>query len=144
MKKFLNYLNLKKIVPEKEAHFYLIWVSKFIRFSNDKPIDQIDDNDISRFVNRLSKNYQQWQVDQAAQAIQNLFYKRDEGEAHLIQSGNTDEQWKAVANEMINMLRLKQRSRETEKSYMYWLRDLYRFLRGQSTRKKSSKKFTFS
>ncbi len=66
-----------------------------MKFSNDKPVDQINDNDISRFINELSKNYQQWQVDQAAQAIQiYLFYKRDDSEVHVIQSNNTDEQWK--------------------------------------------------
>ena len=27
---------------------------------------------------------------------------------HLIRTGNTDEQWKAVANEMVNMLRLNE------------------------------------
>ena len=83
-------MNSKKIVPEKKAHFYWIWVSKFIRFSNDKPVDQINDNDINRYINELSKNYQQWQVDQAAQAIQiYLFYKRDESEVRKDYFGHT-------------------------------------------------------
>ena len=102
MDKFLNYLNSKKIVPEKKAHFYWIWVSKFMKFSNDKPVDQINDYDISRFINELSKNYQQWQVDQAAQALQiYLFYKRDDSEVQVIQSNNTDKQWKSLKTTMV-------------------------------------------
>ena len=95
MKKFLNYLNSKKIVPDKKGHFYVIWVSKFIKFLDDKPVDEIDNDDIKRFINKLSKICQQWQVDQAAKAIQvYLYYKNNENETHLIQSGNTDEQWR--------------------------------------------------
>ena len=129
MNKFLNYLNSKKIAHKKKSHFYVIWVSKFTKFLIDKPVDEIDNDDINRFINKLSKNYQEWRVNQAAEAIQvYLYYKKHENRNSLIQHGNTNNQRKIVANEMINMLRLIQRSRETEKSYMYWLRDFYRFL----------------
>lgn len=60
MKKILNYLNSKKIVPDKKGHFYVIWVSKFIKFLDDKPVDKIDNDDIKRFINKLSKICQQW------------------------------------------------------------------------------------
>jgi len=38
--------------------------------------------------------------------------------------------WKAVADEMIRMLRLKQLSHNTERTYLTWLRSFYKFLNG--------------
>ena len=55
MKDFLNYLIFKRIVPEKKAHFYQIWVSKFIKYLNGKPVGEIDDKDITQYINKLSK-----------------------------------------------------------------------------------------
>jgi site-specific recombinase XerD len=52
MKDFLNYLIFKRIVSEKQAHFYQIWVSKFIKFLNGKPVEKVDDEDISRYINK--------------------------------------------------------------------------------------------
>ncbi len=133
MEKFVNYLNAKKIVHGNKVQFYKMWVSKFIKFLNMKPLEQTSDDEIRAFISKLSKKYQQWQVDQAAEAIQiYLHYKNKKNETHVIQSENTNDHWKNASNEMINMLRLKQLSKETEKSYMYWLRNFYRFLSGQS------------
>ena len=42
------------------------------------------------------------------------------------------QQWRFVANEMKNMLRLKQRALATERNYLSWLRRFYRFVKGQS------------
>jgi integron integrase len=50
----------------------------------------------------------------------------------LTTDSNIKAQWKTVGNEMINMLRLKQLALQTERTYMHWLRDFYRFLGGKS------------
>ncbi len=42
------------------------------------------------------------------------------------------QQWRFVADEIKNMLRLKQRALATERSYLSWLRRFYRFVGGQS------------
>jgi len=55
MEKFLNYMNSNKIVSEKKARFYWIGVSKFMNFSNDKLIGQINDNDINRYIYAVPK-----------------------------------------------------------------------------------------
>jgi site-specific recombinase XerD len=47
----------------------------------------------------------------------------------LLQS---DTLWRAVAQDMINVLRLKHRALSTEKAYLGWLRSFYRFVNGLS------------
>ena len=51
---------------------------------------------------------------------------------------NSNDQWKIAADEMSKMLRLKQRRPATEKAYLYWLRQFYRFLNGLSPLKLDS------
>jgi hypothetical protein len=71
----------------------------------------------------------QWQVKQAQEAIRIYLYYTNQPKKTLISAdSNIKAQWKSVASEMVNMLRLKQLSLQTEKTYMHWLRDFYRFV----------------
>ena len=75
----------------------------------------------------------QWQVKQAVEAIRIYLYYTNQPKNTLISADrNIKAQWKSVASEMVNMLRLKQLSVQTEKTYMHWLRDFYRFVQGKS------------
>ena len=47
-------------------------------------------------------------------------------------SAEPAKQWKAVADEMVRMIRLRHLSLKTEKTYMGWIRSYYRFLKGKS------------
>jgi len=128
---FRTYLLSKRIVPEKKLAYYVSWITRFYAFCDKNPGDDVSSEEIAGFLKHLTKNREDWQVDQANEAIQLYLYynqRKCQNKADL----GTNNQWKAVAQDMVRMLRLKHRSLSTEKTYMGWLRSFYRFLNGQS------------
>jgi len=72
-------------------------------------------------------------VTQAEKAIRiYLYYEAHKNRPLSIHNEGSNDQWKVVAEEMKNILRLKQRALDTERTYIYWLRNFYRFLKGTS------------
>lgn len=128
MKDFRNYLDSKQFSSKKTNHFYALWIKKLYKFFEKDPNSSLNNDDITHFINYLSKNNQDWQVKQAEEAIKLFTHYKNRNRKLSPPTDNLDEQWKSVADEMVNMLRLKQRALDTEKSYMYWLRQFYRFL----------------
>jgi integron integrase len=133
MQNFNNYLKSKRIVPKKQVPYYVVWVTQFLNFFNKKPSDNFNSEEIDQFLKYLTKRKEEWQVNQATESIRIYqFYKTNKHSPETIKKEDSDSQWKAVTDEMINMLRLKQLSFKTEKTYLSWIRMFYRFLNGAS------------
>jgi integron integrase len=133
MNRFRNYLFRKGIANDKSVKFYQMWVSQYLDFhkSSGKNDHQIDD--IDQFISTLGEKYADWQLNQANEAVRAYFlFQARESTPQDPGQGSTDAHWKQVAEEMVRMLRLKQRSLTTEKTYMSWLRHFYRFTKGRS------------
>jgi len=128
MDRFKDYLLAKRIVPENNIPYYIAWVSQFYAFCDNPPGDDISSAEVERFLKHLTKFREEWQIKQAKEAIELYGFTRRQASGPL---GNrtmeSDSQWKSVAQETVRMLRLKHRSLNTEKTYMGWLRDFYRF-----------------
>jgi integron integrase len=106
---------------------------KYLNFHKTNKKNNAQKDDIKLFINGLSKKYSDWQIDQANQAVQAYFLYKTQIRPPLDPArGSTDKHWKQVADEMVRMLRLKQLSLRTEKTYMSWLRQFYRFFIGRS------------
>jgi hypothetical protein len=123
VERFRSYLSSKQIIPEKKLDYYLSWVIQFYDFC-DKPLyNEVSADEIDAFLKHLARSREEWQVNQASEAIQLFIYfnrREYQGQAKADLDSNT--QWKAVAQDMVRMLRLKHRSLSTEKSYIGWLR----------------------
>ncbi|MBW2088752.1 MAG: integron integrase [Deltaproteobacteria bacterium] len=128
MDRFKDYLLAKRIVPENKIPYYIAWISQFYAFCDKTPGDDVSSAEVERFLKHLTKFREEWQIKQAKEAIELYEFTRRQGSGPL---GNrtmeSDSQWKSVAEETVRMLRLKHRSLSTEKTYMGWLRDFYRF-----------------
>ena len=113
--------------------YFLNWVTKFHEFCDIKPGSPFFSDDIHRFLKKLSKTYEDWQIQQASDAI-GLYRisQRLNSTTPIKNSAEPDKQWMAVADEMVRMIRLRHLSRRTEKTYMGWIRSYYRFLKGKS------------
>ncbi len=108
MQKFNNYLESKRIVPEKQIPFYVNWVSQFLNFFNKKPSDNFTSDEIARFLKYLTKRKEEWQVSQASESIRIYqFYQTHKNNPATTKNNDSSTQWKAVTDEMINILRPK-------------------------------------
>ena len=78
----------------------------------------------------MSKHCKQWQVVQAGEAIQLFyFFRRRKASDSENNHASSKEKWKQNADDMIRMIRLKQLSINTEKTYLTWLRSYCRFVK---------------
>lgn len=113
--------------------YYINWVSWCLKCSSKSFGDELTSSQIDQFLNKLSKTKEQWQVDQAALSIRLYqYYVKSKSRPIYHETVDDKQQWRFVADEMKNMLRLKQRALATERSYLSWLRRFYRFVNGQS------------
>lgn len=130
---FGNYLISKHIVNEARVSYYINWVTRCLHCADKRFGDELTSTEIDRFINRLSKTKEQWQVEQAALSVKiyQYFVKSKQRPAHQAYTDDK-QQWRFVAEEMKKMLRLKQRAVTTERNYLSWLRKFYRFVNGQS------------
>ncbi len=132
MENFSNYLKSKRIVADQKIPYYVLWVKKLQNYGGKEVQNTTNVDTITQFISYLSRNHEEWQVSQASEAIEIFRHYIQKGRTGDIFTGNnsTAGQWKEAANEMGKMLRLKQLSINTEKTYLGWLRGFYRFLQG--------------
>jgi len=77
MEGFKSYLLSRHLSNEKQAGFYLYWVSQFYSHCNKSPGDRVESEDIERYLKFLAKRREDWQVKQASEAIElYLFFRR--------------------------------------------------------------------
>jgi len=115
MEQFKSYLLSRRLIDEKKAGFYLYWVTRFYAFCKKHPKDPITTEDIERYLKHLSKSKEEWQVKQAAEAIQ--LYQLFKDGKEITQNKEklqVSDQWKLIADAMHKVLRLMHRSYRTE------------------------------
>ena len=136
MEQLKKFLSGRGLVAEKKLPFYLNWLNKYAAFSRQESRETMTVNDemISSFLLQLGKNYQDWQVDQAEDALRLLvFYQGDRArEKDRHPSKNDSDAWKEMAELMVRALRLRHRALTTERSYIGWLRMFHGFIKGKS------------
>ncbi len=127
---FRNYLQLKGFVVHKQIPYYLQWVAQFLQFCDAHPDQTTFEQRLNSFLSNIGKRYEQWQINQAKEAVSlyNFFIGRKLSTTP--QKGRDwDADWVIAGEMMKRMLRLKQLAYSTEQSYMMWLRGFYKFVR---------------
>jgi integron integrase len=133
IEKFGSYLLSKRLVTEKYLPFYLRWADRFIQFCNSRSQNADLEKMIEPFLDEFSRKREQWQVDQAKEAISLFCFFRTKSEPKSPQiSLPWSAAWVRAAESMQRMLRLRQRAYRTEQSYMNWLRSFCGFVRPTS------------
>lgn len=133
MEGFKTYLTSRKITNDKKAKFYAHWAIQFHKFCRKHPGDATSESEIDRYLKELATYREDWQVEQASEAIRLYrFYLDRHQQKKTGKSPASGVEWKKAAEDMRRVLRLKHRSYRTEQAYMGWVRRFYRFLNGQS------------
>ena len=117
---YTEYLQKKHSVQESKIPWYIHWVKKFMKYQANNS-DQSQNESIRIYLQNLAKNYEPWQVEQAAAAI-TLF-------VHYLNKCNSEQQainlrsWPKTLAQMKSELRVQNKSYRTEKTYLYWIHD---------------------
>ena len=140
LESFKNFLSSKGKVNDKYLPYYLKWVMEGYRFL-DIPLSQFITNEQkSQFLKYLSKNHEDWQVNQADNALRlySYFLSREDSDKGGI-SAELINDWKAVEEKTIEAIRLRHRSYSTEKTYIAWLRQFQGFVKSKDLKELNGK-----
>ena len=130
LEKFGNYLESKSNVPKNVRPFYVRWVEGFVRFCGNYSEPSEPEELMEPFLKKFCRSHEQWQVEQAREAVRLYCYYMKKKDMPLDDGGLVSVgDWKSAGESMVRMLRLKQRSYRTEQTYIKWLRNFYLYVR---------------
>lgn len=128
---FIQYLEKKHIGNAKTRPFFAKWVRNLYKFINKRPGQPIQDSDIKSFINTIRLTHEDWQVQQAEDAIRLFIYFQNQPQPSPNTKSSADDRlWADAIDQMIALMRLKHLSFRTEKTYLTWMRRFYRYVKG--------------
>ncbi len=128
MENFEYYLKHSAKIADKYIPFFIHWVKAAYRFNKQSLNFPLTPNQSTRFLQSLKINHPDWQVKQAHQALQHytFFLQQKQKAAEKIQPNL--KAWQQAILSTQKILRVKQRSYSTEKSYLKWIRNFQVFV----------------
>jgi Phage integrase, N-terminal SAM-like domain len=129
-KDFQDFLVRNQHLPEKRIPFYLRWVIRFHEFCSRQHLDGMEMEAIAPFLQDLAKDHEDWQVQQAKEAVRLYRYFRGLPEPNRGEQPQSNGQtlWQPLGDEIVRALRLRHRYYRTEQSYRHWLERFGPFL----------------
>lgn len=129
---FEQFLSDKERVPQKNAPYYVKWVSDCYRYFDKAETQLLTNEQNTEFLSQLAKKHEDWQVQQADRALRLYGYfltrkRTSEDEPSVNNQGD----WKEIEEEMRQALRLRHRSYSTETTYILWFRQFQGFVNGK-------------
>ena len=127
--RFAEYLLKQKLVPERNAPYYVSWVRKFLARGVPVPVVPLDER-VAGFLQELEAagNYQTWQITQAERALR-LFFVNFKGDTTwsaptvATVTANPDGSYgrNNIMEALRTLLRVKHYAYSTEKTYLDWV-----------------------
>jgi integron integrase len=138
MDDFYNYLCSIKTIPAKRLIYYCNWAKKFNSFAGISDERTVSWDLVEKFLKMLARKHEDWQVQQADEALRYYkYYLSTRSKAKSHKRPQRDYNWQNLAGEMVQLMRLKHLSRNTEQNYIKWLRQFYTYLDGKPPEKLS-------
>lgn len=125
---FKKFLLQKGSIKPQYIPFYVKWVADCYAFLGEPPAARLRSEAKKEFLSQIAKNYEDWQVRQADAALRLYDYFLSRELKGAFPAGGATEEWKAAEERMRKALRLRQRSYNTEKTYIMWLRGFRSFV----------------
>jgi len=115
-------------ISRKYLSFYLLWIKKFSGYlGSEATIKDLRPERMERYLQRLARRHEDWQVKQAEHALRLYRYFLAQNETPST-SGQEQEKWRGVMEMARERMRLRQMSYKTEQSYLPWIRRFASFV----------------
>jgi len=129
---FKLFLSEKERLPDKNIPYYVKWVLDCYRYLDIPESQSLTNEQNTKFLNRLSKKHEGWQVQQAERALKLYGYflsrsKKNNDDTAIADSSD----WQKIEERLREALKLRHRSYSTEKTYIIWLRQFKGFINGK-------------
>ena len=144
-KSFESFLNETKLCKKHHIKHYLRWVKDFLSHCDNKR-ENLDQSHINTYLKSLESYCEEWQIKQAAQAIQIYCINYLKGlygieikssvNLNLLEEGLPV--WLEINNELIKQIRILHYSYNTEKTYLSWIKRFAEYLAYKSPSELSS------
>ncbi len=128
MQSFAEFLREKRKIPEKSLAHYLRWVDTYQGYLDGGRAEQgYDPATVEKFLARLGEKYQDWQIQQALDAVRLYTYFREcQGDPGKVSTEPIRLRilggWDTVEDGLSRLMRLRHISIRTEKTYLSWVR----------------------
>ncbi len=112
------------IFPKNEFPFTSVRLAAFMSSAPCKHLDGMGKEAIASYLQDLAKDHEDWQVQQAKEAVRLYRYFKGLPEPNRTEQPQANGQaaWQPVEDEIVRALRLRHRSYRTEQSYRQWLK----------------------
>ena len=125
---FREYLLKQGNVKANHVPYLIKWVGNFYSFVKIADTSFITAEQKNQYLSHLSKNHEDWQVNQADTALRLYNYFLSQGNNMPLPSNGSLRDWDGIEEKLIEALRLRHRSYSTEKTYKTWVRSFRHFL----------------
>jgi len=72
-KGFRNVSRIKEYCAKKKIHYFLNWVAQLYSFCQSDIVTAVESEQIIQYLRQLSKNREDWQIQQAIDAIKKSY-----------------------------------------------------------------------
>ena len=122
IERFAEYLAKMGTVPPRARPHYIRWVKEYVQFRAKQSDEITDEQTLPTFKTSLDRSRQDWQVDQAGDAV-TMFLKFLADTSVVVEREPKQVcSWDELQVTLIRELRLRGRSRTTERTYLQWFR----------------------
>jgi integron integrase len=128
MKDFQRFLSAGHRVSSNKVPFYLGWVRQCFAYCKKKPMESLNNDEVRKFISKLSKYKEKWQIEQAKEAVELYRFYRDRPSKDSTSTPSIKLKWEAISDDMVNIIRLRHLSLATERSYISWVRSFRHYL----------------
>jgi len=131
--KFKGYLVQKGDINPNYVPYYVKWVAGCYSFFNASGITRLNTDQKRQYLSDISKNHEDWQVKQADTALRLYdYFLSHELTAETQGTSEEGRDWTAIKVKFQEALRLRHKAYSTEKTYIFWVRGFWAFVKGKN------------
>lgn len=132
IKEYTAYLEQVHRLQDRFIPHYLRWIKSAYAYSKTPLTKPLDEETKNAYLRHCADRHHDWQVEQADQSLRLYAYFLSISADTPLFTKPALDNWTEFGRELKRILRLRQRSPKTEKTYLYWNRRFYFYVKGKS------------